>query len=143
MMQVTNTVARQLDVKSITPSSAITRLPMLGVLFKQFPECFRLRVSASPAIETGRCFLFLLRLTSDSGSILCCQQVTLARNSWGEAWTSLPGGTDLLDEVRLMSDCEEEDLMESLLFTSDLDEDFLASDLSDLSECFQAFLSPV
>ena len=48
-----------------------------------------------------------------------------------------------MEEVRLMSDWEEEDLMESLLFISDLDEDFLASDFSDLSECFQAFLSPV
>ena len=132
--------ARQQAVKIITPSSAITRLPMLGVLFKQCPICFR--VSASPAMETGRCFLFLLRLTSDSGSILCCQQVTLARNSWGEARVSLPGGTDLQEEVRFMSGCEEEDLMESLLFISDLDEDFLGSDFSDLSECFQAFLSP-
>ena len=93
-------------------------------------------------METGRCFRLLLRLTSDSGSILCCQQVTLARNSWGEARLSLPGGTDLLEEVRFMSDWEEEDLMESLLFISDLDEDFLGSDLSDFSECFQAFLSP-
>ena len=126
--------ARQQAVKIITPSSAITRLPMLGVLFKQFPICFR--VSASPAMETGRCFLFLLRLTSDSGSILCCQQVTLARNSCGEAGISLPGGTDLQEEVRFISGCEEEDLMESLLFISDLDEDFLGSDLSDFSECF-------
>ena len=66
----------------------------------------------------------------------------MARNSWGEARVSLPGGTDLQEEVRFMSGCEEEDLMESLLFISDLDEDFLGSDFSDLSECFQAFLSP-
>ena len=142
-MQVTNTVARQLDVKSITPSSAITRLPMLGVLFNKLPICFRLRVSASPAMDIGRCFLFLLRLTSDPGSILCCQQVTLARNSWGDRADSFRRGTDLEEEVRFISDWDDEDLIESLLFISDREEDFRASDFSDLSECFQAFLSPV
>jgi hypothetical protein len=72
----------------------------------------------SPAIETGLCFFFLLRLTSTLGSILCCQQVTLARNPEGCSSTdsldapfnpSSPIGVKSLEDFRLR-DTEEDDL---------------------------------
>ena len=123
--------------RQFTPSSGMTRLFMLGVLFT-FPSCFRGKLSASPAMDTGRCFLFLLMLASDSGSALCCQQVTLARNSFGEVTDSFL--TDLEEEALLNSDWEELDLTESLLFSSDLEDDFLTSDFSDVC-CFHFILS--
>ena len=115
---------------------------MLGVLFIKFPICFRL--SASPAMDMGLCFFFLLMFTSASGSILCCQQVTLARNSLGEVTESFLTGIDLDEEVLLRSDWEEVDLIESLLLISDLEVDFLTSVLEEdvLTSVFQAFLSP-
>ena len=82
--------------------------------------------------------------TSASGSILCCQQVTFARNSLGEETESFLTGIDLDEEVLLRSDWEEVDLIESLLLISDLEVDFLTSVLEEdvLTSVFQAFLSP-
>ena len=126
-----------------TPFSGIVREPMLGVLFNPFPICFRDTESASPAIETGLCFFFL-RLTSASGSILCCQQVTLAKNPVGDVTDSLRWGTDFVDDVLFISDWEEVDFKESLLLISDLEEVFFTSILrrSDLEEDFFTFFSP-
>ena len=61
---------------------------------------------ASPAIETGLCFLFLEMLASDSGSTFCCQEDTLAKKSVvGEGTEVLRTGT-VLDEEDL---CKSED----------------------------------
>ena len=101
-------------------------------------------------METGLCLRLLWRLASASGSARCCQQLTLARNSWGEVTDSFLTGTDLEDEVLRMSEVEEEDLTESRRFSSLFDEDFFTtmtcdSDFSSclLSEvvCFHSFLS--
>ena len=69
-----NDIEPQGDEAGITPSSGMTRLPILGVLL----ICFRPPPlsTLSPAMDTGLCFLLLLRLASASGSALCCQQVT-------------------------------------------------------------------
>ena len=112
---------------------------MLRVLFK-LPTWRRFKLSASPAMETGRCFRFLSRLTSISGSTLCCQQVTLARNSFGDLIESFLTGTDLEEDVLLISVWEEVDLIESLRLISDLEEDFLTPLLSTAS--FHFILSP-
>ena len=121
----------------------MTRLPELEVLLSRL--CLRPMLSASPAMDTGRCFLLLPTLASDSGSTLCCQQVTLARNSFGEVTESFRTGTDLEEEVLLISDWEEEDFMdliESLLLISDFEEDFLGSVFLSAA-CFHFCLSPL
>ena len=135
--------------------SGMARLPMLGVRFT--PPDFSARLSASPAIETGRCFRFLLMFASISGSALFCQQVTLAKNPvpsevtesllWGGASEAPRGGGIDLDEVVLrISACDEEDLTdfsESRLTRLDLEEDLLVSvTLSVREELFLIFRSP-
>ncbi len=67
---------RQGDEALITPSSGMTRLPMLGVLLICFSPPAVILSTTSPAMDTGRCFLRLFRFASASGSALCCQQVT-------------------------------------------------------------------
>ena len=128
---------------------------MLGVRFN--PPDFSIRLSASPAIETGRCFRFLLMFASVSGSTLFCQQVTLARKPfpsevtesllWGGASEPpLGGGIDLDEVVLRISACDEDDLTdfkESRLTRLDLEEDLLVSvTLSVLEELFLIFFSP-
>ena len=63
-----------------TPSSFEVTV-MVGVFW--FWTDFKETVAASPAMDAGLCFFFLLMLTSTDGSILCCQHVTLARKPLG------------------------------------------------------------
>ena len=67
---------RQVDEALITPSSGMTRLPMLGVLLICLIPPAVMVSTTSPAMDTGRCFLLLFKFASTSGSALCCQQVT-------------------------------------------------------------------
>ena len=135
--------------------SGIARFPMLGVRFT--PPDFSIRLSASPAMETGRCFRLLLMFASVSGSTLFCQQVTFARNPFpsevtesllcgGASEAPRGGGIDLDEAVLRISACEDEDFTdfsESRLTKLDLEEDLLVSvTLSLLEELFLIFLSP-
>ena len=135
--------------------SGIARLPMLGVRFTA-PD-FSARLSASPAMETGRCFRLLLMFASVSGSTLFCQQVTFARNPFpsevtesllcgGASEAPRGGGIDLDEAVLRISACDDEDFTdfsESRLTKLDLEEDLLVSvTLSLLEELFLIFLSP-
>jgi hypothetical protein len=63
---------------AFTPTGSTGREPRLGTRFRLPPTAFS-GTASPPAMEAGRCFFRLLRLTSASGSIRCCQQVTLAR----------------------------------------------------------------
>ena len=109
------------------------------------------------ATDTGRCFLFFPMFASCSGSTLCCQQVTLARNPpppslvtesrrcGGASDDARGAGIDFEDAVLRTSAWEEVDFRESLLTRLDFDEDFLvvvSPMLSVLEELFLTFLSP-
>ena len=59
--------------KGITLSGRM-REPRLGTLLRP-AWLYSSLLEASPAMDTGRCFFFLM-LTSALGSIRCCQQVT-------------------------------------------------------------------